>query len=1570
MKQFKSILAMLLVLVMVISCVGTAFAAKETPGKAVEKTPISALESKTAKTEKNLKGFKSPEFVSQNAYRYGEDETVRAIVVLKGAPEADVAFRGTTGAATQRARIQNEQAAVRKAMSGIDYEIAYEYTALLNGFSCDVAYGDLDKIAAIDGVEAVYIANTYETPVLEAPKTELPKMGYAGSNSYTGNTAMNAAGYNGKGMVIAVLDTGTRVTHQVLTDISLVEPTLTPDDCALAVADGTYVSAKIPFAYDYADKDNDVTDYNGHGTHVAGIATGYLPTEDGGVAFAGAAPAAQLLAMKIFHDDEPGTSSDIYFFALEDAYRLGADVVNMSIGSQNGFTYDAELETEVFGNIYERLSKAGVVLCIAAGNEYSMAENASFGYIGSDYADYGTVASPSTYNGALSVASVENAAYPSLVLSFADDLNAAYVDSSEEGLWVNAFAGQTLEYVVVPNTGAPEDYADIDVTDKIALVTRGGLTFEEKIENAANAGAIGCIICDNVAGLPISMQIETFEIPAVSVVYEVGEYMKSLESKTFSVPEGMVDIENPEAGFMSDFSNWGPDPMLGINPNFTSVGGHVWSSVNTGDDAYEVYSGTSMAAPNATGTMANLLQFLKEQGITDKAERAELAAALLESSATTIGGITEDWSFWFYSVRKQGAGVANAKDAMDAYTKSAYVANPIQELGDDPAKSGIYEMSLEVKNDGSESVTLTPFSVLMVDELETDEASGITYNTLGTKLYDSYGMTPGVTFSYSVNGEALTGDLVVPANSAVTLDVTIELDADLKAYLDRFENGTYVEGYVTLQDYDDALSAQATFLGFYGDWTKGPVLEKADFRDFLDANYFAGTEIMEGKDTTYAENGYTGLDFLDFYTMPNMACGYDINAGEPLFYLGDNVLDYAPFSEKHISFSTPATDAEYNYTNSMALTPYQLRNAKHLIMTVTDAKTGEVYYVDDTPYLPKAVFDSESGWLNYGLFVWDGKNADGDYVPSGTVAHVQFDAVLPYGDTEVSDVWSFDVTVDYNAPMIESIAYDSEAQTLTVVAGDDQYLQAIYLANDTDILDQAVFSSEKVGEIFTATFDVSTLIEKGNDEIYVAAIDYATNEVDEYVPLYEVGKDATVTLVTPSGETKYECKTGDTLTFPACDEEYEGCDFLLWTRTNEEKISEDDIWNIDGMFFEGDSITVKRDETFYALYAVGEEVPLEKSNYYATQEIDYSGDWAIGGLDFVGGDFDVSNPHVIGKDCEKVTVADLPDAEIGDWYIEFYTNAEGFRYTFEKVGEDEYTMKNLATGKYLALADGALTMADTVTPEAKWAIFANPESSAASIVYNVAEPDMVLVYDDEAQEFAIYDDTVPCFSYNGEDYYPSTWFSLWLYKCVDTEFVTEYYTTTMKATVHECYFDDFSDCTSAWYHEAVDYTVSEGLMQGIGDGKFDPNGTMTRAMMVTVLYRAVGAPEMTEPCSFTDVPEGQWYSDAIAWAQYNGIVLGVSTDKFAPNASITREQIATILWRFEDKPVAKADMSAFKDAGKISAYAADAMNWAVSKGILKGDNGNLKPTDFATRAEFACMIMRYLSGSYSCENMK
>ena len=96
----------------------------------------------------------------------------------------------------------------------------------------------------------------------------------------------------------------------------------------------------------------------------------------------------------------------------------------------------------------------------------------------------------------------------------------------------------------------------------------------------------------------------------------------------------------------------------------------------------------------------------------------------------------------------------------------------------------------------------------------------------------------------------------------------------------------------------------------------------------------------------------------------------------------------------------------------------------------------------------------------------------------------------------------------------------------------------------------------------------------------------------------------------------------------------------------------------------------------------------------------------------------------------------------------------------------------------------------------------------------------------------------------------------------------------------------------------------------------------------------------------------------------------MAADKFAPNDDVTREQLATILWRYSGRPEAKADLSKYEDADEISAYALTAMNWAVEQGIFSGDNGKLKPTANATRAEFATMLMRFLGGSYECDHMK
>lgn len=1578
MKQYKRALSLLLALVMVFSCVGTAFAAES---KTTTQQAATMGKPNGGQKPSTERGFKNPEFIAQNTYQYADDEIVRAIIVLENEPVAEIAPRGTAQAETYSAALEAQHQLVYRAMKRIDYTLVYEFTSLLNGFSCDVAYGDLETVAELPGVKAVHIANTYAVP--ETQQREYPTM--ASSGILTGNFNMNDNGYTGDGLVVAVLDTGLNTTHEAFQDTSLVKnPALQQEDLILTMTKGAYLSEKVPFAYDYADRDNDVTDVQGHGTHVSGTIAGYCKDEDGAVKFKGGAPGAQLLSMKIFSDKGGGTTSDIYFYALEDAWRLGADVVNMSLGAQNGFTYDAELETEIFGNIYARLEQAGVILCVAAGNEYSMAEYSAQGYIGPEYTDYGTVASPSTYEGNISVASSENMAYPSLVLRIAGcEESFLYSDTSDDGLWMAAFGDKTMEFVVVPDAsgvnpisfGYEADYEGVEVAGKVAVVSRGDISFEEKVEYAANAGAVGCIVVNNTPQLG-GMSIETYEIPAIMVAMEAAEFFLSAEEKTVITPWQMEYVENSLFDTMSDFSNWGTTPTLDIAPAITSVGGMVYSAVAGESDAYEVYSGTSMATPNAACTFATLLQYLTEQGISDKKDRADLARDLMLSSATPLGGLDEDDNAWFYSVRKQGAGFGNAVNAMITYAESAYLTEPLQELGDDAEKTGIYEMTLTLKNDTSEEVTFSPVGYAMVDSIAEDAASGIRYNTMYSDLYGMMGL-PGVTFSYEDGAGRTFGDMdtiAVPAEGAMEIRVTITLDAELKTYLDEtFPNGTYVEGYVNFVNADTmdrTNGTTATYLAYYGDWTQAPVLEEEDFRDFLENDYLAGTTVADEEGNTYADLGYTGFDFMRFYTHPNMA--FTATTGNELvWYLGGDILsgDYVPFHEEHMAFSTPLSNGSYYYADAVYMIPYQLRNANALIMTVTNKETGEVYYVDNTAYLSKAWYDTTSStWQSTSHFKWDGTDASGSYVPDGTVAHIQYDAILPYKNTVHENVWSFDVTVDYTAPVIERVDFDEEAKTLTVTASDEHYLQAIYLEDAYyQVLDAVKFSSTQAGESFTATFDVSTIIEE-NDSVNITAVDYATNEAMQVQYFFEVGLDATVTLVTPAGTEEIPMKTGDTFVFPECDIEVENAAFYFWYEEPVEMIEE--MWYLPGNWWFSDStMLVKGDITFYALYATGSTMPLEKANYYVLQTDDYTGDWAICGMNFLIGDdgygyFDTSHPMAIGDEGQLVDIAaEIEDVEISDWYIEFYTNDTAIRYTFERVGQDIYTIQSVKSGKYLAMVDGQIGLTDTVTDEAKWTITPNTKSAAGSLAYNVAHPQMLLTYYDEEQVFAVMDDSVPYY----EDYYPRDLFVLWLYSCVEEELVVEGYTTELKLPAQECHYTQFSDCTADWYHEAVDFTVANGLMQGVGNGRFDPNGTMSRAMMVTVLYRMAGSPQVEAPSTFTDVPADSWYADAVAWAQANGIVLGVRDDVFAPNAAITREQMATILWRYTGEPEASADLTIFKDVEKISDFADEAMIWAVSQRLFIGDNGNLKPTAGATRAEAACVIMRYLDGFYICD---
>lgn len=172
-------------------------------------------------------------------------------------------------------------------------------------------------------------------------------------------------------------------------------------------------------------------------------------------------------------------------------------------------------------------------------------------------------------------------------------------------------------------------------------------------------------------------------------------------------------------------------------------------------------------------------------------------------------------------------------------------------------------------------------------------------------------------------------------------------------------------------------------------------------------------------------------------------------------------------------------------------------------------------------------------------------------------------------------------------------------------------------------------------------------------------------------------------------------------------------------------------------------------------------------------------------------------------------------------------------------------------------------------------------------------------------------------------------------------------------------FTDISE--GNWYYDAVKFVSENSLMNGIGNGVFAPDAYLSRAMLAQILYNKEGKPAVTQSSTFTDVTPGDWYYDAVTWAAANNIVSGYGDGLYGSNNSITREQLAVMLWRYAGEPAATGKELHFSDASAVSGYAMDALCWATENGIINGKGGNiLDPQGQATRAQVAQMLMNYL----------
>lgn len=959
--------------------------------------------------------------------------------------------------ASKRAIVQeNEMVSVQTELAanllkaGLVDEIYGNYSTLFNGFYGKTTYGRIDQIRSFANVKEAYVSTIYNEP--EAVVSN--------NTNVDGNTGIyiNDTEYDGSNTIVAVLDSGFDYTHEVF-NMSITKPAKTKESIE-SVLDSTvayqlaggdlsindvYLSSKVPFAYDYADKKADVFPIESdHGTHVSGIIGGKSDQ------ITGIAPNTQFAWMKVFNDDDGGGDTADIVCALEDAVTLGVDAINLSLGALGGYSVEVVPEGEAnsleerVNTIYSKIEEVGISLLTAAGNEYSSGYQSDNGTNLTTNPESGTISSPGSYPASLTVASINGTLDPYALVNHSDEeavfFKNAYDSKQVEHKFIeelfakinssnlprNADGSVDLEYVTVPGYGAKVNYTGINVKGKIALVKRGTTSFEEKLKQAYAAGAFAVLIYNNVSGsLSITVGEEVY-IPISLISLEAGTRLATQKSGVLTFKEDY------EAGpFMSDFSSWGPLADLTLKPEITAHGGNIYSSVLGG--SYDLMSGTSMATPNTCGIVLVIRDYVKDTWPNLKAkEVTQMVNRLLMSTATIC--LNEVGNP--YSPRKQGAGLASLLNSIttDAYLYVDGIDKTKLELGDDKNKTGIYECSFNVKNISNQSLTYTIGNYTMTETVSSDDKA-----VAETAYMLSPAMSIQVGSNLTLNGNQVT----VPAGADASIKVTLTLSAADRAYLDeKFANGMYVEGFVTLKASEkEQIDLSVPFLAFYGDWLQAPMFDKTYYEVEADR---VDNSISE-KDKTKADMVATTPygKYLDYYMIP---------LGGYIYEIPDGQEQIAATEDK----AAITIDSENGIYQLYTIYAGMLRGAKKMTMTITKATTGEVVYEKITYNNRKATFYSSYGGIlpyndDYSFSMF---NADtGEIFANNTKLTVKMVAELDYenGDQVANNTFEFSFYVDYETPTLQNVNYITEYDKtlkknryyLELDVSDNRYVQSI-----------------------------------------------------------------------------------------------------------------------------------------------------------------------------------------------------------------------------------------------------------------------------------------------------------------------------------------------------------------------------------------------------------------------------------------------------------------------------------------------------------------------------------------------
>ena len=901
---------------------------------------------------------------------------------------------------------------------GVAYKLGEDYNTLLSGFAVSIKAGDFASTCSVlkKGEKAI-VGEEYKSC-----KTELVE-NTVSIYENTGIFDSSDSGYDGSGMVVAVLDTGLDSNHSAFSVDNFTSKKLgltyedvksvLNDTVASTLVEGltvndVYINEKVPFGFDYADEDPDpYSTHNNHGTHVSGVIVGKDDT------ITGVAPNAQLVAMKIFSDVVDTARSEWILAALEDCVVLGVDVINMSLGTACGFS--RESDEEILNGVYDKIREAGISVIVAASNSYSSAygSDANGNLPLTSNPDTGTVGSPGTYEGTMSVASISGTKTPYMlyngdIIYFTESTDGG----SDENNFFDTILGDQekikIDYVTIPGVGRSADYTGLDVKGKIVLVRRGSNTFEEKAIIAQEQGAAGIIIYNNVSG-DIKMNVGDAKIAVCSISQDDGEVLAAKEKGTLEIAR-----KQTSGPFISDFSSWGPTPDLGIKPEITAHGGNILSAVTGG--SYDRLSGTSMACPNLAGVVVLLRQYVVEN-FPEIADDEVQVTALVYQLLMSTADIALNTNGSPYAVRKQGAGLANLANALKT---KAYITTKDEEgnvmdktkleLGDDPDKTGEYEMTFTINNFGK-----TTLSYELGVHIFTEGVSETKTNAGETTVTEEAYILDGAKFEVvKVENGRLSGKKVsVKGGQAAEVTVKITLsDADKKYLDDSFENGMYVEGFITLDASWGGVDLNVPYLAFYGDWTQAPLFDLTYFETNPD-------ELDDGID----EEDKTKADAYATRPVGGISEDYVSYLGS-YYFLQDPADMVIPSQEEHIALSNQdGTIHSLRYVWAGLL-----RNAAKIDVSIINKTTGEVIYQTTDTDVRKSYGDGGSIYPANIEIEFDTMKYN---LPNNSQYIVRLEGYMDYGtdggkETNEKNVFEFPLTMDFEAPAVTDVKYTYE----------------------------------------------------------------------------------------------------------------------------------------------------------------------------------------------------------------------------------------------------------------------------------------------------------------------------------------------------------------------------------------------------------------------------------------------------------------------------------------------------------------------------------------------------------------